>query len=130
MLEAFIKIRKKVTITKSTGNVRFYTVKGNKVDHITECVEIRTHSKWDPKYQNLPDMPVEPIRPGIDVEREDTGGGATIEGEDGGEEVGDANVNMDGDRGRRLKDLKVLSKLVFCCVILFCFPPSRFSVRN
>ena len=96
MLEAFIKIRKEVTTTKSTGNVKFYHVKGNKADHIAECVEICTNRKWEPKYQDLPDMPVEPICPDIGLGIAENGEGVVSEGGGDGSVVRDMNENMEG----------------------------------
>ena len=63
MLDAFIKVRHPVTVTTSTGNVRWYVPKGNKAEKIAECVEVCCLEKWEPRQQTLPPLPIEPVRP-------------------------------------------------------------------
>ena len=66
LLHAFIRARRPATITKSTGKMRFYTPKGCKVDHIIECFDLRNVAKWDLRYSDVPEEPLEPPVPVIE----------------------------------------------------------------
>ena len=74
MLVAFVKRRRPFSVTKSTGNVRFYNPKGNKADHIVECCQVASLTKWTRHFVLLPLEPIEPLRPVLESGNEDMGG--------------------------------------------------------
>ena len=73
-MEAFLRTRNPVRITRSTGNPRYYSVGGkNKATLIEECVSCRGTERWELQFQALPLCPEPPVRPavaGIDLEQE------------------------------------------------------------
>ena len=67
LLVAFLKGRNPVSVVKTSGNLRFHTPKGNKLDLIVQCCASKMQTVWTPKYQTLPMAPVVPVRPAVVV---------------------------------------------------------------